>query len=330
MNTCVLFVTAEGKLFAKAISSSLDDCMFFDNEMKVADRFAYAWDKYDGIIAIMATGIVVRSIAPLIKDKTQDPCVVVLDQKGRYVISLLSGHLGGGNELAVKVARITGGLPVITTASDVLGKTAIDLWAKRNNLVVADRAKLTQLSTRQVNGLTPGVYCNQLPEKIPDDFSICSTLTEADIVITYNNDMTSSALCCIPEILFLGVGCNRGTSVEDIETAFLDLCTLHRIDARAFAGLASIDAKNDEKGILQFAEKHKFAPRFFTKDEINSVDNVSFSAAAMKAVGAQGVAEPTAILAAGEDGSKVELIIRKMKWKDVTLAVAERKKIIWE
>lgn len=133
MNICVLSITIEGKLLAKTISSSLVNCSVFDGKVKMADAFKHVWDKFDGIIAIMATGIVVRSIAPLLQDKTKDPCVVVLDQKGRYAISLISGHLGGGNELAVNVAKITGGTPVITTASDVAGKTAIDLWAKETN-----------------------------------------------------------------------------------------------------------------------------------------------------------------------------------------------------
>lgn len=330
MKTCVLALTAEGKKMAGRIAENLEGCTLFSTEMKAANALSHLWKRYDGIICVMATGIVVRSIAPLVADKTIDPCVVVVDQRGEFAISLLSGHLGGGNRLAERVAAVTGGRAVITTASDVMGRTALDLWAKRHNLHVPDRKKLTETSARLVNGSTLTVYSTLPLVSLPADFSRSLDPDLADIVISYNKHMTSNSLCCIPETLFLGLGCNRDTSLADIELSFSELCRVHNLNALAFAGMASIDLKSDEQGILQFAEKHGVKMSFFSRDELNGVKDVSFSPVVMKSVGAQGVAEPAALLAACADGSEAELIIAKMKWKDVTLAVAERKKSAWD
>lgn len=330
MKTCVLALTAEGKQLARCIAEALPGCRLHTVDGRVADAVREVWTEFGGIICVMAAGIVVRSIAPLLADKTTDPCVVVIDQKGQHAISLLSGHLGGGNDLACRVAAITGGCPVITTASDVMSRTALDLWAKRHNLHITDRSRLTEKSAMLVNGAVLRVYSNLPLMGLPADFAACSSADEADLVITSNKFMTLSGLWCIPEILYVGVGCNRGTPAADIEQSFAELCEQHGIARQGVAGVATIDIKHDEHGILRFAQNHGVEPCFFAREVLNSVADVSFSEAAMKAVGVQGVAEPAALLAARADGSEAELIVRKMKWKDVTLAVAERKKSRWD
>ena len=105
---------------------------------------ARVWADYGEIVCIMAAGIVVRTVAPLLRDKYQDPAVVVCDERGRFAVSLLSGHLGGANDLARRVAELTGGQAVLTTASDVLGRTALDLWCRDLGLIPADKAALTR------------------------------------------------------------------------------------------------------------------------------------------------------------------------------------------
>ncbi|WP_167495877.1 MULTISPECIES: cobalt-precorrin 5A hydrolase [Desulfosediminicola] len=330
MKTCIIYKTEGGRAIAERIAASLEGTTILPLEEKVALQLSHAWHEFDGIICVMAAGIVVRSIAQLIKDKLTDPCLIVLDQEGRHVISLLSGHLGGGNALALKVAEITGGTAVITTASDVLGKTALDLWAKRNSLSVDSKDKLTRASAKMVNEGSVTIFSTLALDFLPADIVRYDERDTADIVVTINKYMTSNALCCIPRILYIGVGCNRGTGVNDIAESFGELCDAHDINPNAVAGLASVDVKHDEEGILAFAESIGLKPDFFSRDQLNGVKDVSFSAAAMKAVGVQGVAEPAALLAAQADGSEAELIVRKMKWKDVTLAVAERKKNRWE
>lgn len=330
MKTCVLALTTEGNLLARRIAEVLHDCQLIESDRKVAEILHDVWGRYQGVICVMAAGIVVRSIAPLLLDKTTDPCVVVVDQRGDYAISLVSGHLGGGNLLARNVAESIGGVPVITTASDVSGRTALDLWARRNNLIVTDRHLLTEKSAKIVNGELLAIHSSFPLPHLPAELVACAVPGKADICISYNKDMTFPGLCCIPEILYVGIGCNRGTATADIEHAFVELCEMHRLDERAVAGIATIDVKNDEAGILQFGENHGFPISYYTRQELNGVEDVSYSAAAMKAVGAQGVAEPAALLAAQAECLAGELIIRKMKWQDVTMAVALRIKNRWD
>lgn len=330
MNIAILALTKEGRILGDSIASGLKGSRHYRFTGKIADKIEELWSETDAFICIMAAGIVVRSIANLIQDKNTDPCVLVLDHKGNHVISLLSGHLGGGNELSQKVAAITGGKAILTTASDVAGKTAIDLWAARNNLVIKDKKKLTQITAHFVEGKPLRIFHPRNINGLPDDFELADSPDHSEIHITYNKNMTSGPLCCIPKSLYLGVGCNRGTSVEDITVSFTELCYKYNMYPEAFSGICTIDVKHDEPGILQFAEMLGLDVHFFSRDEINGVQDISISSAALKAVGAKGVAEPTALLGAAGDGSSSELIIPKLKWKDVTMAVAERIQLIWD
>jgi cobalt-precorrin 5A hydrolase len=322
MKTAVIALTAGGRALAEKVSAVLDECLLCHPKSGIATEIRRIWQEVDGLICIMATGIVVRSIAPLCQDKRKDPCVVVLDEKGEFVISLLSGHLGGGNALAREVARITGGQAVITTASDVTGHTAIDLWAMENDLIVANPEKMTRISARLVNTGALAFFSDQAIDGLPVDFCPVEKSEHADIVISHLLPDKYDGIRLIPKNLFVGFGCNRGTTSAEFQQALDDLCGAHRIDPRAIAGLASIDLKNDEEGLLDFAEQQHLPIRFFSKDELNTVAGITTSKAALKATGAKGVAEPAAVLAASSESSDGRLYIRKMKWKNVTVAVA--------
>ena len=153
MKIALIAITRGGKELALELADRLDGATLLAQAegQKVAELIAANWHCYDGLICIMATGIVVRAIAPLLRDKHIDPCVVVMDEKGRHAISLLGGHVGGGNDLARRVAILTGGTPVITTASDTLSLVALDLWADEQNLLPPSREKLTAAATLLVN-----------------------------------------------------------------------------------------------------------------------------------------------------------------------------------
>jgi cobalt-precorrin 5A hydrolase len=322
MKTAVIALTTGGQALARNISAGLDECTLYCPHDGVAAEMKKLWRQVDGLICIMATGIVVRSIAPLCQDKKKDPCVVVLDEKGEFVISLLSGHLGGGNALAREIARITGGKAVITTASDVTGHTAIDLWVAGNDLIVANPEKLTRISARLVNKGSLAFFSDQEIDGLPADFCPVEKLEHADIVISSLSPAGYDHLWLIPKNLFVGFGCNRGTTSAEFQQALDELCRVHGFDPRAIAGFASIDLKNDEEGLLDFAQMCHLPIRFFSKDELNTVTGISTSEAALKATGAKGVAEPAAILAASSDRGVGRLYIRKKKWKNVTAAVA--------
>ncbi len=324
MKTGIIALTKSGNILAKKIASSMNDCVVFEKG-KVFERIKTAWREVDGIICIMAAGIVVRSLAPLCRDKKFDPCVIVLDEKGDFVVSLLSGHIGGGNDLARKVADITGGTAVITTASDVSGHTALDLWTAQNHLTAANPGKLTSTSALLVNEGALSIFSEFKLSGLPRDFFQVKKKEDADIVISPLFPEEYKLLWLVPRNLYVGFGCNRGTTIAEFEQALNEICRIHRIDERSIAGLASIDLKKDEEGLLDFAEKKQLPISFFSKNELNIIEGITPSAAALKATGAKGVAEPAAIQAAVSAFGSGSLFIRKMKWKNVTAAVAVKK-----
>ena len=331
MKIAVIALTRGGRELAGRIVAGLESsesCVVTCGVVATIERL---WAHYDGLICIMAAGIVVRAIAPLFRDKKVDPCVLVLDEKGQFVISLLSGHLGGGNELARKVEVITGGTAVITTASDVTGHTALDLWAAENNLRVQNPQRLAGVSAKLVNEGEVSFFSTLECGRLPADFKVVDEQALADIILScgaIDPVEHPDALVLCPCNLYLGMGCNRGAKAVDFELAVTELCAQYRLDRRAIAGIASIDLKADEAGLLQFARDNNLPLRFYTAEELNRVEGVSHSAAVMTATGAKGGAEPAAMLAAGDgsiSGQLGQLRVRKIKWKDVTAAVAGKK-----
>lgn len=281
----------------------------------------------DAMVCIMSAGIVVRAIGPLCRDKQSDPCVVVLDEAGRHIISLLSGHLGGGNDLARRIAAITGGQAVITTASDILGLTPIDLWVKKNGFTVrSKRRKMTEAAARLVSEGKIRIFCHGDCEGLPADFLPVDNPAEADIILSWQDAMPPDGLSLLPHNLFIGVGCNRGTPLAEIDAAVRETWRRHNLHRDAVVGMATIDAKIDEAALLACAHQEKLPLHFFSKERLNEVAGLDASPQVMAAVGAGGVAEPAAMLAAaGGDGEPGQLIAKKIKWKNVTTAVAARK-----
>lgn len=308
-----------GRRLAAAMPADLFPC-----RGQVQECFTAQWQRYEALVCIMATGIVVRQLAPLVQSKYRDPAVLVLDERGRFVISLLSGHLGGGNALAQRVAALTGGQAVLTTASDVLGLTALDLWARSLDLQVADKKQFTRAMGRLVDRGFIRLWSEPpLPlPLLPPDIHPATRPEEADIFLSWlatpGNRPRHSALLH-PKALCIGIGCNRGTDKKDIAEAVKATLALHNLAWQAVTRLASIDLKADEAGLLAFAAEHKLPLDFFDKDTLNQVAAVQYSEAVFRATGAKGVAEPAALLAAG---SRAVLLVPKMKWPDITVAVA--------
>ena len=293
---------------------------FFACRGHLAETMAAVWSEYRAIVGIMATGIVVRTAAPLLRDKYQDPAVVVCDELGRFAISLLSGHLGGANELARRVAALTGGQAVLTTASDVLGRTALDLWCRDLGLIVADKTAFPRVMGRLVDSGVLTVWSRHPLPELPPDLRLAADRGAADLIIDCCAGAGECGVRLLPRSLSVGIGCNRGTPWEDIDRAVAETCRLHALDARSIARLASIELKRDEAGLLAYASRQALAIEFYDSDQLNLVEGVSTSAAVLKATGAKGVAEPAALLAAGA-GSV--LLVPKQKFADVTVAVAE-------
>ena len=316
--TALLAITENGFRLAGILADRLEGKIFFCRG-SLQETLKTIWPCYRRLVFIMSTGIVVRLLTPLLTDKYKDPGVVVCDELGNFAISLLSGHIGGANKLAEEIAHITGGSAVITTASDVTGHTAVDLWARKLGLTPQNRREMTRVMGRLVANGSLSLFSDYALENIPDDFRLVAAPQQADLIITPATDLCCNGLILTPKSLVAGIGCNRGTPADHIEQALQATCSRNHLAVTAIRNLASIDVKNNEPGLLAFARSNGYTIDFFHHDQLNAVPDVSSSAAVLKAVGVKGVAEPAALLSA----HATILRVRKEKWTDVTVAIAE-------
>lgn len=281
------------------------------------------WTKGADLVFVMASGIVVRTIAPLLKDKRTDPAVVVLDEAGEHVISLLSGHVGGANRLAREIAAHLLATPVITTASDVGGLPSVDLWAQEQDLEIEDWKKLAPVVTCFVEKGTLRLF-SDVPLDVPPQFIRVDKPDTADLVVT-NRVLPSSEVPVGPVVvlrprnLVAGVGCNSNTKEEEIEEALRSALHEAGFSFNSLRAIATVDKKGNEPGLRSCALKCALPLLLFSTDELNGVPGVELSDAARKAIGAKAVAEPSAIL--GTNGG--ELLVRKRRTGNVTIALAQ-------
>lgn len=285
------------------------------------------WHNFDGHIFVMACGIVVRHIAPLIKSKLSDPAVAVCDENGSNCISLLSGHLGGANRLSEMVVGITGGKAVITTATDSNNLTSFDELAAVNVWEITNPRNIKILNTmlledKKIDMLIPenifeeyykdrkNLRLIESPEKINSDGAVLLNAKPGNREIP----------CLLLETgkVSLGIGCRKNTTCGEIEEAVTKTLKKIRLDISSVTGLASLDAKKNEKGLLEFAEKHKIEPAFYSAEELNRIKCPNKSPRAEKEFGTSSVAEAAALL-----HSRAEcLLLEKQKYPMVTVAVA--------
>jgi cobalt-precorrin 5A hydrolase len=321
--TAILAATATGRELAQCLKKELTDSELIDSALGVRRALETAWRSHDSIICVMAAGIAVRCVSGLCRNKYSDPCIVVVDEQGHHAISLLSGHIGGGNLLAERVAEICGGTAVITTASDVTGHTAVDLWTVEENLTVVNPERLASTSAKLIKQGFLKVYQQfNFIKSFPKDFHPCTKHQDADIVIALVPD-TKSRLLLIPRIRYIGFGCRRGTTIDEFRQAIADLVADDGLDLRSVGGAASIDLKSDEKGLLELAAQLNWPLRFFSKEQISSVTGTVKSEIVHQKIGVFGVCESAAMLAASGRGQGGRLIVKKRKWERVTAAVAE-------
>lgn len=271
------------------------------------------------LVFFSAAGIAVRAVSPCLSDKYTDPAVLVIDESGNWCISLLSGHLGGANDLCREMAALTGAQPVITTATDAAGVFAADVWAKEQRLRIADREKAKRISARTVAGETVyifGAEAGTIPEK-------CGAVrtedrTEADVIVSMfrKEQDREDALYLVPREAVLGIGARRGVSEEAVREAFSAFCGETGLLPEAVCGLRSIDLKAEEAGILAFSKAQDLPARFFSAEELNAVEgSFSRSGFVLEVTGVDCVCERSAASAGGG------LLIGKHVYGPVTLAL---------
>ncbi|MGI6776951.1 MAG: cobalt-precorrin 5A hydrolase [Acetivibrionales bacterium] len=312
--------------------------MFFIHPV-TADFSAFVgkiFKSYDGIVFVMACGIVVRTIAPFIKDKVNDPAVVVVDEKGNHAISLISGHIGGANKLAREVAAITRGVPVITTATDISGVMAFDVLAAENNSWIENIQDLKLISSELVNGgkvhfFTDNMLSGEFPQNIIYEGSqgAPGKVYHKAVVLTNNIKFPVKAetvLIIRPRNLILGIGCKKGTRKSSIEKAVIDFLQKNNKSIFSLKEVISIDLKKEEKGIVEFCMDKNLNFRTISAEVIKTIENrFAGSEFVKKTTGVGSVAEACAVLG----GENTKLICRKTVYKGITLALAEEERVFY-
>lgn len=276
----------------------------------------------DALIFVGACGVAVRAIAPWVKDKKEDPAVLVLDEGGQFVISLLSGHIGNANRLTRELAEKLGAAPVVTTATDVNGRFSVDEWASRQGLVIDDM--------RLAKAVSAAILEKEIP--LTADFPIAASLPSGvipgdagslGIYIGYRERTPFlRTLKLIPKVLYLGIGCRRGTSQACIENAVLTVLAKHDIRREGIIAVSSIDLKASEPGLLSFCRSWGLPVFFYSAQQLQAVPGEFTPSSFVKAAtGVDNVCERAAMVEANK------IIVPKTALDGVTVAVAEKN---WE
>lgn len=367
MKTAIIAVTARGARLGQAIKDKLGlKADVYEKEGKESGGEAYHFSSmkelmeglfhdYDRLLCIMATGIVVRMIAPYIKHKSQDPAIVVMDEGGQFAISLLSGHLGGANEWTHQLADLIGAQPVITTATDVNGYPAPDVLARHLHCKIDDFSILKIVNAdivagKQVNyyidsqlfnaeaykgavmehaatfGKTQVGYFEASPQGIT---SLCESLEdqhlESAILITdklLNPSLGKRILILRPPTVTVGIGCRRDTPKEFILEAVLSSLKKEKLSPLSVMSAASVIVKADEVGLLAAMEKLKWPIKFFTQEEMAPCiesQELEESNFVKQTIGVGNVCETTALLMAKSQ----TLIQNKTIYPKTTVAIAQ-------
>ncbi len=314
----------------------------------------------DALLFIGACGIAVRAIAPNLTDKLHDVPVLVMDEEGQYVIPILSGHVGGANELARELADLIDARPVITTATDVQKKFAVDLFAKRNHLEIMNKDGIAKVSAKALAGeqLTIAIRAKNIECYHPKFCEVCEEdFTEAenqllreasmhkqdqevcgvepplrlvpyvknqqiDIVVSEMPDNKNALIWLRPKRYVVGMGCRKNKASEELLAFYQETLEQAMVEPGEVYALASIDKKKDEPGLLAISERMRIPFFTYTAEELNRVGACVHSSEFVKAqVGVDNVCERAAFAGCGVSGW---LIYEKHAFDGMTIAIAER------
>ena len=309
-------------------------------DKKFADFIKETYSKVDGIVAVMATGITIRSVAPLLESKLTDPAVVGVDASGKFVISLLSGHLGGANDLTHIIAQGINAIPVITTASDILGKQSVDELAKKLNLKIENPDSLVSLNSAIVNGdrvvvvlvgdiKMPsdafGAYETRIAKNTAEALEIIGGF-DAGIIITDKplpiTKFTKPFTILKIRKVIVGLGARKEASVDSMIQAVNLALEKVKVPLSRVNAFATVDIKRDSQPMLDAVAKLGAPLEFLSVEALRTVtysDLSPDSAMVQEKIGIGGVCERAALKVAGQNS---KLVLKKTKLNGVTIAVA--------
>ena len=326
MKIAIITITEEAQKLAIKLAENLNhdptvlDVKIFNKNVKniLKDIF----NEYDCILGIMAAGIMVRNTCELIKNKIEDPAILVMDDKGKHVISLLSGHFGGANDIALKIAEISGSKPVITTATDVHGKMGIDSLARKYYLNIEDFSKVKVINSALIDNKKVALH---VPPKyefifkdplVKESYKKCESLNNEFKVVYEGNSLTLR-----PKKRVLGVGARKGVSKIKVQSAVNEAIKSLKLSPERINSFATGEMKKNEVGITQMAMDLNIPLEIVTVDQIKLLDHPHCSSSEFveKKFGIPGVCEPAALIVAGGNS---RLIFKKTSYNEVTIAVA--------
>ena len=334
MRIAIISVSEKGKELAIELKELLDgDSTVIKVDLyhkNVKKYLKLAFYEYDAVIAVMASGILIRSIAPMIESKVTDPAVLNIDDNGKFVISTLSGHLGGANKLSLKIADLIGATPVITTSTDVNRKLGIDVLAGDLYLSIDETSEILHFNKAILEGeeitftVNPNRNFDYLFEYLNDNtleinvsIEFSSKVNENEIIAKYD----SHEIVLRERKIVVGIGCKRGKSCEEIYKGFEKSIHDLNIHKSRVNCLSSAEIKKDEKGILDFASHLNLDVNFVELDRLALFESsdIHKSEFVKSKFGIYGVCEPSALITAGFDS---KLIYKKTSYGGVTISVA--------
>lgn len=294
------------------------------------------FDTSDGIIALFSLGAVIRLLAPHIKDKKKDPAVIVIDDKAKFVISALSGHLGGANKLTEEIAKKFDATPVITTAADVNKTIPVDLVGREFGWIIDDDSNVTRVSAYMVNEEKIGIYQDTgerywWKEKFPKNVSFYDSLEELErsgcagrLIITdkiLDGKYLKDAVVYRPKSLVVGIGLHWDTSKEKILKCLTETLDEYSLSVKSIAKFVSLKKPKDIQGLIDAAEELKIPVEYYQKEDLGTIKIPNPSDTVKRFEGTPSVSEAAALKGSGGD-----LVIEKQKFPpDLTLAVARIK-----
>jgi Cobalamin biosynthesis protein CbiG len=352
MKTAIISVTDHGALLAAKMAAKLtckidlfakagqDGGTNADTYESLVDLVADIYNKYNGLIFIMATGIVVRLIAPHIRDKRFDPAIVVVDEAGRHAISLLAGHLGGANELTRTVAAAAGGTPVITAMTDAAHKPAPDLLAARIGFELEPFDQLKHINAAIAAGQRVAFFIDC---SLPNQEYYAKQAAEQGIVLVTASDlvyadrydaavvitdkemyMVKPHLFLRPATLSIGADCRPGVTSAAIFTAVAASCRKIGRSVKSVAVIATAASQEDEIGLLAMVQQMAVPLELYSNEQLQHRSDQTggkIAELATKQAGGKNVCEAAALLAARTD----QLLLGRTVYDQVTVAIAEIK-----
>lgn len=325
MKIAIWSITRNGGNRAVEVSKAIGGTVFSLKKFNIAETLQFEnlnvaveenFNKYSFHIFIMATGIVVRTISKFIKGKDVDPAVILIDENITFAISLISGHIGGGNLFTKVICDKLNIIPIITTSSDITGKIAIDTLAEKLNCNMKSLEEAKNLTSLIVDNKNVGI---SLPKNVNVMESKNSPSPDGVVIISNREKIEITQL--YPKDIILGVGCRRGVPTEIVLNAIKTALKKANISEKSIKHIATVDLKKDEIGIIQCSTILGVDLKIVSREEINNCP-LSFKSSSfvLERVGVSAVSAPVAYLTSDKKG---EFILEKFVQEGVTVSIYE-------